>query len=99
MKFKIVRVDMDGYNGREHHPERTDVGLVVTAVKMETQYFSETGDWGEVIDKRGDVYPPALRALNGTSDTSWDCVETVWTCVTEDGRVLELMGHEVEEVR
>ena len=91
MRFKllIVSVDHYGYNGRDHHPKDSDIGLVVIPVKMEVAWYGEDGDFLDLatIDDGGDH--AAVEALD--TDNQVAC----WTCVTADGRILELMDHEV----
>ena len=38
LTLTIGNVDLDGYNGRDFHPEPTDEGLVGTVTAMETEY-------------------------------------------------------------
>lgn len=100
LRFRIVSVDMNGLLGREHHPEPTDVGLIVTPIKMETEYWdNETGaaspmiGWDEDPDRL--AASPALIASGGNSRES---IIHFWTCVTESGRLLTLADYEVEPV-
>ena len=90
MKLLITNVDMYGYCGREHHPEKTDKGLTVIPLKMETNHMSMDSDWQEIFD--GDEVNVKLA-----QDT--ECHVVCWICITEDGRLLELMDHEVEVVK
>jgi hypothetical protein len=100
MKFLIKSVDIYGYCGRENHPSKSDEGLVVTAIKMEAFYFGEDGAEEPVIGNDGRLYVPALNVLRRAPDQDgWDGVQWVWTCVTEDGRVLDLMDHEIEPLK
>jgi hypothetical protein len=41
LTFRIVRVDFDGYNGRDLHPTKKDEGTTVTLVSAQT-YSYET---------------------------------------------------------
>lgn len=88
LKLHIVSVDMYGYNGRDHHPESSDIGSVVTVLKAETFLYTVDGDLIgdalEIITETGPIGPVVE-----------DTLETCFTCVTETGRILELMGHEV----
>jgi hypothetical protein len=97
IRFRITHVDLDGYNGRDFGPDKTDEGLIVKPVKMES-WFSDNDDIYELV---GDVTPAVADAANnhaidGTvrEDKPW--LQQMWTCVTEDGRVLQLMDHEIE---
>lgn len=90
MKLRIVRVDMDGYNGREFHPSPSDEGLVVLPLKLETWNFDESGTSGDMqLEPSSRVSAQYFHSEN---------LYQVWTAVTEDGRTLELMSHEVELV-
>ena len=83
--FRIVTVDSDGYCGREFHPEPSDVGALVLPVGLETFVYDEDGD--ELENPAPDVL---LKAIAGGR------VERLWRCLTVDGRVLELVAHEIE---
>lgn len=102
LQFKISNVDMDGYNGRTYHPELSDEGLVVTAMKMETLYLDLAGA-EPVIGEDGRVNVAGAQlvhaaAAGGDAETPESFLEVCWTCLTADGRVLELMAHELEPV-
>lgn len=97
IRFKITHVDMNGYWGRENHPQESDNGLVVTPVSMETAVFDDEGD--QICN--ADETTVALAANNMTIDgmarsTQAHNILQMWTCVTEDGRYLCLMDHEIE---
>jgi hypothetical protein len=95
-KLRIKSVDMNGYLGREHHPAKTDEGLVVTPIQMEA-WFGGQHAMNDVPYE--DVPVRLARAEKDGIDAEQDDVLwTVWTCVTEDGRLLELIDHEVEMV-
>jgi hypothetical protein len=113
-RFRIVTVDPYGFNGREHHPHASDIGLTVTAVKMEAQYFAPGGNFLNTEDLTVDGHlspevdgaflgrsaeaaghlsePDRARAMEGES--------FIWfyTCVTDDGRVLDMVDFELEVV-
>jgi len=105
LKLKITGVDMNGFNGREYHPKPSDIGLVVTALGLET-----TRDQGETISASSlpfagiDTEAQKMITLaeapvpdeNSSQD---DFVYQVWRCLTEDGRLLDLMDFEVEVSR
>lgn len=94
MKLRIKSVDMNGYWGREFHPALSDVGLEVYAVKLDTRYVPESASSEPVVDDRGTVWLDAIPSLkNGNAE---GLLEIVWTVVTEDNRVLQLMDFEVE---
>ena len=94
--FRIARVDMNGFNGREHHPHPEDVGLVVRALGMESFYCDEHGHIESPI-YRGRVTFEARPLVNGDApeDTA-RALLVVWTCATLDGRLIDLLDFEVE---
>lgn len=102
LKFRVLDVDMNGFNGREHHPAKSDKGLVVTPVKMEAYHTDASGFEEPVLDKDGTAFAPALETIrrqhDKREDQVWESVFWSWTCVTENGRVLDLMDFELEVV-
>lgn len=98
--FRITTVDMDGHQGRDFHPEETDIGLIVTPLRLDVYYYEqETGIVESVLDNDGRLYEAALPLLNGIEEESEGrYIETCYTCVTPDGRILELMDFELEPI-
>lgn len=92
LKFRIVCVDMDGYCGRDLHPDKSDEGLVVAPVKMEATVWLDDEHYKLDTEATADEH---CRAAFGPGEASH---EMMWTCVTTDGRLLQLMGHELELV-
>lgn len=90
MKLKIVRVDMDGYCGRDNHPSPSDVGLVVIPLAMETILYDGDPNTAILTVNGGVATDPEV-----INDCEAD-LEVMWTCLTRDNRTLCLMGHEVE---
>lgn len=93
VRLRILRVDMDGYCGREHHPSRADEGREVVPLRMELLH-------GELLEPmltpdfdRAGIEP----ALAGVDVHALE-VLGFWTCLTDDGRLLELLDHEVAVV-
>ncbi len=95
MKLRITTVDMDGYCGREFHPSRSDEGLIVTPIKMES-YFGD--DMNPVLNTAS--VSLATDEVSGVVFSSQDVDQIcyVWTVLTADNRILELIDHEVEIV-
>lgn len=91
--FRIVRVDMDGFNGREHHPQPSDVGLLVVPVHMDT--MTNDGDCDTAIDDEGTIEPWLVDLITEGGGPEHPYFR-VWTCLTSDGRTLDLMDFEVE---
>ena len=59
LKLKIVRIDHDGYNGRDFHPNDSHLGLVCTVVGSATRYLNGEGDRSvdeEVIGADGRLF-------------------------------------------
>ena len=105
MFLKITSVDHHSYNGREHHPADSDIGLRVRLVKVEALVYGPLDvakDGGPVVNPDS-LTPEVLAVLFDDSMDSQDhgenYVEYCYTCVTEDGRVLELMDEEVQPLR
>lgn len=85
MLLRITKVDMDGFLGRENHPDTTDEGLIVSVVGL------------ELLNTEGDpVGPDAVRELAQLETAGEDTFLRVWTVITADGRKLEMMDYEVE---
>src|SRR5580765_4208422 len=97
VKFRIVYIDHYGYCGRDNHPTDRDKGLVVRLVKLDTFFF--TPEVTEpVVGKDGRLYVDALPYLSGRlcDDEGLIGLEVCYQCVTDDGRLLDLMDNEVE---
>lgn len=95
LRLKITNVDMNGYCGREHHPHPSDIGLIVTPVKLESFVtLAADGDDAGGTDDFQPTNPNHLCVLATPTDD--DGVWQVWTVVTKDGRVLEVMDFEVQ---
>ena len=94
MKLRIRTLDRDGYNGRDYFALDSDVGMIVLAIGMDAQVV--------VCDKEGDeeYLGPAMDGGIAAypEQTTEDTLETMWTCLTKDGRTVQLMEHEVEPV-
>jgi hypothetical protein len=98
MKLRIKTVDMDGYLGREFHPERSDKGLVVIALAMESYVVDpEDGNDSPTLEKNGEATDQVTNATD-TPAYLEDSLVYMWTAVAPDGRTLQLMDHEVEVV-
>ncbi len=101
-RLRIKTVDMDGFAGRDYHPAKADEGKVVTPIQMAAYLFDEDGDtiplFGlrayETEDEVPTLHPAAFERL-GQHDGA---ILWLYTCVTDDGRVLELIDHEVEAI-
>lgn len=96
MKFRIRYVDMDGYCGREKHPERSDLGLLVTPVRLEAMAMDHKGDLVDVVEKDDALTEEGKHAVGSYLDDGESTIEWLWVCATKDGRILHLMGHELE---
>lgn len=96
MKVRIVKVDMNGYLGREHHPMREDEGKVIRVVAIEVGHWTEPGGEYTNLSKAifGDSMVPRLLAMLADEEH----LEQMFVGYTEDGVKLELMSHEVELV-
>jgi hypothetical protein len=96
MRVKIVKLDKWGYNGREYHPEPSDVGLVVRCVAMECWW----GDDCVSIDEKIPLVNknPIASQEVASKLRAPDVLYYVLKCVADDGRILDLIDHEVEPV-
>lgn len=93
--YRIISVDMDGFAGRENHPQPSDVGLIVALVSVATT----VGGYREpAIGTDGRVVANAADSLFAAAAGDYFDVEQVLTCLTRDGRVLDLMPFEIEDV-
>ena len=110
MIFRITYVDMNGYCGREFHPEGSDQGLLVSAVGMFCEVYKDSnpvqiGDSSKLVN--GAEPHVALRTAAAAEIVDYrddppqpySDIVRVWICVTEDKRTLWLMDHEVELVQ
>ncbi len=107
-RLRITSVDHYGFNGREHHPVDSDIGLIVTPVHSHAEWMDNDAATMEELIHEDDhhVLTEALAVIeeDATMDdlTSGDNYNhgVVWfyTCVTEDGRILDLIDFEVEDV-
>jgi hypothetical protein len=104
MLLKITSVDMNGFCGRDFHPSESDNGLVVLVVGAHVMYSDAEGDLhnlmtgGRLLNRPVDEEADKAIAF-AIDDSDAAVVTTMWTCVTKDGRVLELLDHEVEMFR
>lgn len=97
MLVKIVRLDMDGFNGREYHPEPTDLGLTVRVIHMEVWPNDIAPCNVQSLDSLIPYVNKDPKAPQAVLDTlASGEVYYLFTAVTDDGRILELVGHEVE---
>jgi hypothetical protein len=98
LRLRITNVDHYGFNGREHHPTDSDIDLVVSPIKMQSFLCDDDGLWEE----DGTEPQLAVAAMNMTVDgmarTKDPELMQAWLCVTDDGRLLDLMDFEVELV-
>lgn len=95
-KVQLTNVDMYGYNGRDNHPEPADVGFLGVVV----------GNFVDVYTPDGDPLETKVNVLGGTIFGDFLQAEEVMTSMAvvcykvraADGRVLELMNHEIEAI-
>lgn len=83
MTLRLVRVDHNGFCGRDFHPDDDMIGQTVRVTKMVTY----DGDSNEELN---------LADPEQAGGTDHDY--TVFFGVTEDGRAVEVMDHEAEVV-
>jgi len=85
--LKLVNVDMDGFNGREHHPTPADLGFEGCVV----------GNAVMLLDGEGCLLERLVDVPGGSTFTNAEPVCYVVRSLQGD-RLLELMEHEVEIV-
>ena len=95
-KLKITNIDAYGFLGRDFHPGQRDLGLTVTLLGAVAWCQDNHLFNCEVVDDRGRVSAKAVRYLASGNKDPRGQVYWVFTCLTEDGRLLELIDHEVE---
>lgn len=95
LRFKINFVDEYGFCGRENHPSKSDVGLIVKPLRMAVEVYNGEGDYLPNHDA-GCIEALNNTAIDGVARVADKPVASVcWTCVTEDGRLLDLMDFEI----
>lgn len=97
MRLRITDVDMNSFLGREHHPTREMQGEIVVPVRMERIYFHINGTEEPMLSE-DNIYQPALEALHDNPDGEKGSVFMVWTCLRDNGALVDLMDYEVELV-
>ena len=86
---QLVNPDMYGYNGREKHPTRTDVGFLGNVV----------GNFVEFYDEDGCPADCKKNVLGMTEFVTHEAgVVVCYVVKAPDGRELELMDHEIEVI-
>lgn len=99
-RLYIVEVDMNGFCGRTYHPEPSDAGLTVIPLKMDSFHSAADGRETNLISPVDDrLFADGLNLLkfrDHYDEVTNEAVRRIFTCVTEDGRLLELMDHEVD---
>lgn len=95
LKFKIVTVDPYGFNGRDNHPEKSDIGLIVSPIRMAVDIYDEEDSYVAPTDETI-IAAVNNTAIDGIAIKAGPLPMICWTCVTADGRLLDLMDFEVE---
>jgi hypothetical protein len=97
LRLRIIRIDHDGYNGRDHSPSETDRGAIVHAISLETFYTNlKTGEEDTIDEDNAAKYLAAFAASVSPNSETMEFVSSMYTAVAADGRLLQLMDHEVE---
>ena len=86
-KVVVTSVDMNGYWGRDLHPEATDVGFLGVVV---ANLVALPGD----VECRSNV----LGGTEFSFDEETESVDVCYKVRAADGRELELMNHEIEAI-
>lgn len=89
---RLVKVDRDGYCGRENPPKPSDVGLVVRVTGNYVMFYDSNGDTEDEGER-----PAGFRVSSYEDGPTADvCYTTKDDCY---GRVFDLMLHEIEVVQ
>jgi len=98
MLFKIVSVDHHGWNGRDNHPQDSDIGLLVSPIRMTSWAMDADTQLVDTYDETHDRVTDEGRDAGRyeTADANAGVVIRMWYCITPDGRVLELVDDEIE---
>lgn len=83
----VGQVDMQGFLGRDFHPERKDEGAVGYVVKAHIEFYGDRDACPEI---------PLVRDAYGGEILGEDEV-AVYRVGTRDGRILELVNHELAD--
>jgi hypothetical protein len=88
-QVRLAHLDRYGYLGRDLHPEECDVGFLGVVV----------GNSVVTLDAEGSILAVKENVLGGTElvdDPDHSTADVCYRVRAGDGRVLELMHHEVE---
>jgi len=100
-KIKITNIDKYGFQGREYHPDKDDIGKTGQVVKVETEFMvSGYADTTANINynRYEDDAETAKKAGRGLLIEEEDYRCHVLTVAMDDGSILELMDYEVEVI-
>lgn len=84
----IGQVDLYGFLGRDHHPEKTDEGAVGYVLKAHVEHYGDPDQDHEWV--------PLVRDAYGGEVLREDEV-AVYTVGMRDGRVLEIVDQELAD--
>jgi hypothetical protein len=93
MKFKIVSIDRDNFEGRVYPPTDKDLGEVVTLVAASTEFLSSS----DGIDSLQQLQRLGPLARLGVLSPNSGAVNVLF-CLTDRGEILQLVAHEVRPV-
>lgn len=97
----LLRIKYTGYvsdyDRRTRPPSTADFGLVCIPVSMQSYIENVEGDM-DAFNTQDEQHVGALSTDEMPAIDRAELIECVWTVVTPDGRILELMGLEVEPV-
>lgn len=99
--LRLVSVDHHGFNGRDYPPDDSQVGQNFLVLSARTWYTAPNGPTVEVVDSDDQrLYNDAVVYLNGDPAAlqEGEDVHMVFECLSKDGKLVELVDHEVEVV-
>lgn len=87
IKARIIQVDEDGFQGREFHPERSDIGRIVTVISVHTEASYQIYDANNFA---------GIDAGELMHEIAEHPSYQVFNCITKEGRKLTLVEFEIE---
>ncbi len=95
-KVQLTNVDMYGFCGRDNHPQAADVGFLGVVVANFVDFYSPDGDPLET--KRNVLGGTELADFLEAEEVATAMAVVCYKVRGADGRELELMNHEIEEI-
>jgi hypothetical protein len=96
-RVRLSKVDMNGYTGRDLHPDENDVGFMGVVIK---NHFFSWGDQMTIGRTAEDVAPGTILRQDDDVLENPDATfeEVMYEVLGPDGRKLECMWFELEAI-